>query len=87
MWTNVHEKKINVPVGVWASDEAGREAGRLMQRQTIELYNGFRPNLIDIGGMTGDEVDSIIAKLIEELGDGSKWQLEIPYDFIWAVKV
>ncbi|CAE6409093.1 unnamed protein product, partial [Rhizoctonia solani] len=52
MWTNVEEKKVAVPIGLWATDEAGQEAGRIMQRQTVELYNGFRPNLIDIGGMT-----------------------------------
>ncbi|CAE6447258.1 unnamed protein product [Rhizoctonia solani] len=86
MWTNVHEKKIGVPIGVWASDEVGQEAGRIMKRQTIELYNGFRPNLIDVGGMAEDKVDEIIAKLTDELEDGQKWQLETLYDFIWAVK-
>ncbi|CAE6417728.1 unnamed protein product, partial [Rhizoctonia solani] len=86
MWTNVHEKKISVPIGVWASDEVGQEAGRIMKRQTIELYNGFRPNLIDVGGMAEDKVDEIIAKLTDELEDGQKWQLETLYDFIWAIK-
>ncbi|KAH7341506.1 S-adenosyl-L-methionine-dependent methyltransferase [Rhizoctonia solani] len=50
MWANVHEKQIRVPVGVWTSDEVGREAGRLMKRQTVEVYQGFRLNIIDAGG-------------------------------------
>ncbi|CAE6433799.1 unnamed protein product [Rhizoctonia solani] len=86
MWTNVQEKRIGVPIGTWASDEVGQEAGRIMQRQTVELFNGFRPNLIDVGGMSADEVDGIIARLADELEDGPKWELEIPYEFIWAVK-
>ncbi|CUA68564.1 hypothetical protein RSOLAG22IIIB_03603 [Rhizoctonia solani] len=86
MWAQVHEKKIGVPIGVWANDEIGQEAGRLMKHQTVELYHGFRPNLIDVGGMTGPEVDEIIARLANELEDGPKWELETLYDFIWAVK-
>ncbi|CAE6424122.1 unnamed protein product [Rhizoctonia solani] len=86
MWTNVHEQKIGVPIGDWLNDKVGQEAGRLMKRQTVELYNGFRPNLIDIGGMTGDEVDEIIARLAVELENGPKWQLETLYDFVWAAK-
>ncbi|QRW19195.1 methyltransferase domain protein [Rhizoctonia solani] len=79
-------KKIGVPIGVWATDKVGQEAGQLMQRQTIELFNGFRPNLIDIGRMDESEVDDIILRLAKELEDGSKWQLETLYDFVWAVR-
>ncbi|KAG8731207.1 hypothetical protein FRC11_004731 [Ceratobasidium sp. 423] len=86
MWANVHEEEIRVPIGAWASDEAGQKAGQLMHRQTVELYHGFRPNLIDIGGMTGDEVDGIIASVADELEGGLKWQLEALFDFVWAVK-
>ncbi|ELU41838.1 methyltransferase domain-containing protein [Rhizoctonia solani AG-1 IA] len=89
MWTNVNQKKIGVPIGVWATGAfgvVGQEAGQLMQRQTIELFNGFRPNLIDIGRMDESEVDDIILRLAKELEDGSKWQLETLYDFVWAVR-
>ncbi|KDN48636.1 hypothetical protein RSAG8_02623, partial [Rhizoctonia solani AG-8 WAC10335] len=86
MWTNVHEKPMGVPVGVWSSDEVGQEAGRLMKRHTVELFNGLRPKLIDVGGVTGDEVDKIITRLADELEDGPKWQLETLYDFAWAAK-
>ncbi|KAH7341466.1 S-adenosyl-L-methionine-dependent methyltransferase [Rhizoctonia solani] len=86
MWGNVHEKKFGVPIGVWSNDEVDQEAGRIMKRQTVELYSGFRPNLIDIGGMAEDKVDEIIARLTDELEDGPKWQLETLYDFIWAIK-
>ncbi|KAF8708045.1 putative methyltransferase, partial [Rhizoctonia solani] len=86
MWTNVNQKKIGVPIGVWATDKVGQEAGQLMQHQTIELFNGFRPNLIDIGRMDESEVDDIILRLAKELEDGSKWQLETLYDFVWAVR-
>ncbi|KAF8699319.1 Methyltransferase domain, partial [Rhizoctonia solani] len=87
MWTSVEEKQVAVPIGIWANNEIGQEAGRIMQRQTVELYNGFRPNLIDIGGMAEDEIDQIIAELAEDLKDGSKWQLETHYDFVWAMRV
>ncbi|GAB1519048.1 hypothetical protein RhiTH_002114 [Rhizoctonia solani] len=86
MWTNVNQKKIGVPIGVWATDKVGQEAGQLMQHQTIELFNGFRPNLIDIGRMDESEVDDIILRLAKQLEDGSKWQLETLYDFVWAVR-
>ncbi|CAE6424049.1 hypothetical protein ACGC1H_002632 [Rhizoctonia solani] len=86
MWTNVHEQTIGVPVGVWASDEVGKEAGELMKRHTVELFNGLRPKLIDNGGMTGDEADEIIARLADELEDGPKWKLEALYSFVWAAK-
>ncbi|CAE6460621.1 unnamed protein product [Rhizoctonia solani] len=86
IWTNVSEKQIRVPVGVWASDEVGQEAGRLMKRQIVEMYKGLRPNVIDVGGMGTDEVDELIARLADELEDGPKWELELPYEFIWAAK-
>jgi hypothetical protein len=69
-----------------AADEVGREAGRIMQRQTVELYNGFRPNLIDVGWMDEGEVDRIISTVTKDLEDGSKWELETLYEFVWAVK-
>lgn len=86
IWTNVSEKQIRVPVGVWANDEVGQEAGRLMKRQIVEMYKGLRPNVIDVGGMGTDEVDELIARLADELEDGPKWELELPYEFIWAAK-
>ncbi|CEL56813.1 hypothetical protein RSOLAG1IB_08115 [Rhizoctonia solani AG-1 IB] len=87
MWVNINDKKISIPVGVWAVDEVGQAAGRLMQRQTVELYSGLRPDLIDYGGMTEDEVDDVIARLAKELEDGLKWMLETQFEFVWAAKV
>ncbi|CAE6449528.1 unnamed protein product [Rhizoctonia solani] len=86
MWMNVSEKQIRVPIGVWASDEVGQEAGRLMKRQIVEMYKGLRPNVIDVGGMGTDEVNELVAGLADELEDGPKWELELPYEFIWAAK-
>ncbi|CAE6512036.1 unnamed protein product [Rhizoctonia solani] len=86
MWTDVHEKILHIPVGVWSSDEVGQEAGRLMKHHTVELFNGLRPKLIDDGGMTGDEVDELIARLAAELEDGPTWRLEAMYHFVWTAK-
>ncbi|GAB1523085.1 hypothetical protein RhiTH_006214 [Rhizoctonia solani] len=86
MWMSIHETLVVVPIGVWTQDEVSREAGRLMQHCAVELIKGFRPNLIDDAGLTEGEVDSMITKLGNELEDGSRWQLQAPFHFVWAVK-
>ncbi|CAE6409083.1 unnamed protein product [Rhizoctonia solani] len=86
MWTSIHETIVIVPIGVWTQDEISREAGRLMQHCAVELIKGFRPNLIDDARFTGEEVDGMISRLTNELEDGSRWQLEAPFHFIWAAK-
>ncbi|KAG8700590.1 hypothetical protein FRC09_005872 [Ceratobasidium sp. 395] len=86
MWTNVHEKRLAVPIGVWTDDIAGQSAGKLLQYCVPELVKGFRPSLIDEGVLSGDQVDDLVTRLTNELKDGEKWKLETPYHFVWAEK-
>ncbi|KAG9115469.1 hypothetical protein FRC07_007544 [Ceratobasidium sp. 392] len=87
MWTNVHEKRLVIPIGVWAEDTVGQKAGKLLEYCATELIKGFRPSLIDEGVLPGDQVDDMIARLSKELEDGKKWKLESPYHFVWAEKL
>ncbi|KAG9098735.1 hypothetical protein FS749_003117 [Ceratobasidium sp. UAMH 11750] len=86
MWTNVQEKRLVIPIGVWTDDTAGQKAGRLLQYCATELIKGFRPALIDEGVLSGDQVDDMVIRLAKELEDGKKWKLESPYHFVWAEK-
>ncbi|KAG8717048.1 hypothetical protein FRC09_014826 [Ceratobasidium sp. 395] len=86
MWTNINEKRLVIPIGVWTDDVAGQTAGKLLQHCTTELIKGFRPSLIDEGVLSGDQVDDMVIRLSKELEDGKKWKLESPYHFVWAEK-
>ncbi|KAG9104646.1 hypothetical protein FRC06_000410 [Ceratobasidium sp. 370] len=86
MWTNIQEKRLVIPIGVWTDDTAGQKAGKLLQYCAIELIKGFRPALIDEGVLSGDRVDNMVTRLSKELEDGKKWKLESPYHFVWAEK-
>ncbi|KAG8750276.1 hypothetical protein FRC12_012958 [Ceratobasidium sp. 428] len=86
MWTNINEKRLVIPIGVWTDDVAGQNAGKLLQHCTTELIKGFRPSLIDEGVLSGDQVDDMVIRLSKELEDGKKWKLESPYHFVWAEK-
>ncbi|KAG8737422.1 hypothetical protein FRC10_008201, partial [Ceratobasidium sp. 414] len=86
MWTNVREKKLIIPIGVWTDDTLGQKAGKLLQYCATELIIGFRPALIDEGVLSGNQVDDMVARLSKELEDGKKWKLESPYHFVWAEK-
>ncbi|KAG8755401.1 hypothetical protein FRC12_010892 [Ceratobasidium sp. 428] len=87
MWTNVQEKKLGIPIGVWADDEAGQKAGELLQYCVPGLFKSMRPALINEGILPAEEVDDLLARLDIRYGpEAKKWQVEWPFCFVWAEK-
>ncbi|KAG9115470.1 hypothetical protein FRC07_007545 [Ceratobasidium sp. 392] len=87
MWTNVQEKKLAIPIGVWADDEVGKKAGELLQYCVPGLYKAMRPAIVDQGILPGEEVDDLLSRLDVRYGPEAKqWQVEWPFCFVWAEK-
>ncbi|KAG9104645.1 hypothetical protein FRC06_000409 [Ceratobasidium sp. 370] len=87
MWANIREEKFAVPMGVWTDDEAGQKAGKFAQYCISGLFKSMRPAIVDVGVLTGDQVDDLIVRLGMKLElEAKQWQVEWPFCFVWAEK-
>ncbi|KAG8700395.1 hypothetical protein FRC08_004730 [Ceratobasidium sp. 394] len=87
LWDNVQEKKLAIPIGVWADDEVGQKAGKLLQYCIPGLFKSLRPAIVNEGILSGEKVDDLLARLDVRYGPEAKqWQIEWPFRFVWVEK-